>query len=277
MTDLGDASGYVGMMKGVIASICPAARVIDLTHAVFPQNVVEASVVLATAQRYFPDRAIFISVVDPGVGSARKIVCMRTAERYYLAPDNGLLSLLRAGKVKPDFREIGNESLILSPVSRTFHGRDIFAPVAARLACGEPFENLGPEMTAISSLKIPTARLLDNGAIAAEVLYADSFGNLVTNVPARSLGLESAVECVLSAQISKDLKICPPQDIIVGICGRKIRGVSECYAQVNRRELVALVGSGGLLEIAVNGGSAAKTLDADPGTAVSITFAGAQQ
>src|SRR5580658_2581819 len=182
LTDFGYRDHYVGAMRGVIATIAPDARVIDLTHGIPPQQVIAGAIALRESWRYFPRRTIFLAVVDPGVGTARAPIAIETrAGARFVGPDNGLLSLAaneagpwRAVKLAaPRYR--------LTKVSTTFHGRDIFAPAAAWLARGDQVAKLGPRLAKIHELQLPQP-LQDGRVLRGEVIYCDGFGNLVTNI-----------------------------------------------------------------------------------------------
>jgi S-adenosylmethionine hydrolase len=199
-----------------------------------------------------------VAVVDPQVGSARRILAAESAGQTYLAPDNGLLTVVLGGKIgrgKGATRVVSVEdrSLFRSDVSSTFHGRDIFAPIGAALACGAALEDLGPEMESIQRLDVPVPRR-EAGSVKGEVLYVDPFGNLVTNVTAGEL---------TESELAR---------IVVYVGGAVIRGLSRAYSDVAAGMLLAYVGSAGFLEVAVNRQSAASRLAADVGTPVRIGF-----
>jgi len=183
LTDFGHGDPYLGIMRGVILSINPQAQVVDLCHEVLPQNVFQAAFLLRAAYPYFPTGTIFVAVVDPGVGSARRILCLDTQCHLFLAPDNGLLSLIAApGR----WRHVTSRRYFLNPVSHTFHGRDIFAPVAAHLSLGLDPGELGPVVA--DPVQLPAhipQRFGDE--LRARVVHIDHFGNLITNVTAADL------------------------------------------------------------------------------------------
>jgi len=249
-TDFGRKDGYVGAMKGVIFAIAPEARIVDISHDVDPQDVREAAYVLSTAVPYFPPSAIHVVVVDPGVGGGCRPLVVRTESATFVAPDNGVLSSFLAvpGAL---VLHADRPAYWLEAVSRTFHGRDIFAPLAAHLAASIPFEALGTPISDPVTFRLLRAERLADGSLRGRVLHADRFGNLITDVPASWLGATERWLCK--------------------IAGRHIEGLSATYASVERGALVALAGSGGLLEIAVREGSAAEMLDAGRGTAVIVT------
>src|SRR5262245_7189304 len=186
ITDFGTASPYVAAMKGVILGINPAARLVDISHDVPPQDIRHGAVLLAEATTWFPAGAIHVAVVDPGVGTERRLIYARIGDQQYLAPDNGLLSLL-AARVRPTrIVELSNAEHWLPEVSNTFHGRDILAPVAAQLSLGLEPERLGPALAQIRTLDWQEPIVTAN-RIEGAVRWIDRFGNLITNVTASML------------------------------------------------------------------------------------------
>lgn len=234
LTDFGLQDGYVGVMKGVIAGIAPGVPVIDLSHEIPPQDIPSAAFLLETSWSYFPERSVFVAVVDPGVGSTRRGLALRSHDRFFVGPDNGILS----GVIDTahEARCIENRTLWLPEVSRTFHGRDIFAPVAAALAAGTPFSQVGPPLPDPIRLEPPLPRQTDEG-VAGEVVYVDRFGNLVTNLPPGLL--EGRREWVARTCDGVEW---PPR---------------ATYSDAAPGERCAVVGGWGRLELSVNQGSAA--------------------
>lgn len=248
LTDFGLDDPFVGMMKGVILQRCAAARIIDLTHAIEPQDVRRAGYGLADSWRYFPPATIHVAVVDPGVGTDRAILAAAVDGHILIAPDNGLLTAVFE-QVQPDeIRQVSNGAIFLKSISRTFHGRDIFAPTAGALAAGMPLSDVGPVVDKCVSLDLPHATVTDDGTVRGEVIYIDRFGNLVTNIAGPQLPLMPRV----------------------AIAGRTIEGLVASYGHRPAGELLAVIGSTGRLEIAINRGHAAATLDAPIGTAVTV-------
>jgi S-adenosylmethionine hydrolase len=250
-TDFGLQDWFVGAMKGVIAGIAPEARVIDLAHEIPPGSIVAGAFALASAARFFPKGTVHLAVVDPGVGSDRKAIAVQTDDYFFVGPDNGVLSLALARQRVKIARVLENKKYFLKPLSRTFHGRDVFAPAAAHLSRGEPIHKLGP------ALLDPQATLslgpkFSAGGIEGEVIYIDRFGNAITNLPAE-LGENSSLECC--AVFGKRRKIVP---------------IKEFYGAVPRGSPVAVFGSTGFLEIAVNRGSAEMGLGLKIGSRISI-------
>lgn len=250
LTDFGRTDAYAGVLHGVIAGIAPGARVVDLTHDVAPQDVAGAAFLLDAAAPYFPPGTIHVCVVDPGVGSARRILCVTTPRATYLAPDNGLLTRVLAREPRPTVRSVENRALFLPEVSRTFHGRDVFAPVAAHLAEGLDPAELGPEVDDPVRLPLPHERPLAPGQMTGEVIHVDRFGNLITNLLTGALG-----RAVRGARVSTV----------------EVRGpVSESYAERAEGDLLLITGSTGLLEVSVRGGSARERIGVGRGAPVEV-------
>lgn len=243
LTDFGLKDYYVGAMKGVISSINPNVQLIDISHETPPQDVRAAAYIIKCVYVYFPPGAIFVVIVDPGVGGKRKGIILKTAKYFFVAPDNGILSLIH----DPDkIVHLTNQSYWLPSPSQVFHGRDIFAPVAAHLSKGVPLEEFGTEineLTRLPSLK-PAVR---KDAILGEVIYIDHFGNLITNIERKDLESEQ---------------------VVVEIKGQRLSGIKGFYSQVEAGQLLALWGSSGHLEISVNGGNARRVLGIERGEKV---------
>ena len=249
-TDFGQQDGYVGTMKGVILSIAPEACIVDISHDVDPQNLREAAYILSTAVPYFPPSAIHVVVVDPGVGSDRRPIVVRTETATFVAPDNGVLSpFLDALGVQ--VLHANRPEYWLPVISRTFHGRDIFSPLGAHLAASIPFEALGTPITDPLTFGLLRSERHADGSVRGQVLHGDRFGNLITDIPMRWLEASDRWQ--------------------FEIAGRNIDGLSATYAVVERGTLIALAGSDGLLEIAVREGNAAEVLGVSPGEAVIVT------
>jgi S-adenosylmethionine hydrolase len=252
-TDFGLKDGFVGAMKGVIWSICPSAQLVDISHEITPQNVQEGSHVLARAASYFPAGTVHLAIVDPGVGTHRRPLVMQAGEDFFVGPDNGLftpfLKHAETSKLPVLAVHLDVPQFWLPVVSQTFHGRDIFAPVAAHLARGIPLAQLGTPISDITRLEVPAPERTDFGW-RARVTWIDVFGNISTNLN--------------SAQIESSKKI------VVRICGREISDLVKSYGFASPGDLVALVDSGGSLEVAVVNGSAARTLSARVGDPVDV-------
>jgi S-adenosylmethionine hydrolase len=248
-TDFGLADGYVGTMQGVILSIAPQATVVNLSHQVPAQDVRAGAWILYQAVPYFPADTIHVIVVDPGVGSDRKALAVRTSQGTFVAPDNGVLSYVLNLVAVDEAVSLTNPAYRLPAVSATFHGRDIFAPAAAHLANGLPLSELGPPASELVRLPLPRPKDDGQGNIIAHVMHVDGFGNLILDVTVDDL----------------------PGDVTFELAERKIGRVSQTFADVDPGHLVAYVGSThGHLEIAVRNGSAAQDLHVWVGDRVCI-------
>jgi S-adenosylmethionine hydrolase len=254
-TDFGLKDGTAGILKGVIWSICPQARIADISHLIRPQDILEAAFVLARAVPYFPAGTIHLVVVDPGVGTARRPMAARLGQWYYVGPDNGALTLLLERAEDEgwplDFVHLNRPAYWLAEVSHVFHGRDIFAPCAAHLARGVPLHELGEPFGEAVRLPLPRLERTARGW-QGQVIYTDHFGNLVVNMPARELTLGR------------------PEDWRVLVKGRLIRGLARTFGEHPPGELIALPGSSGYLILAQVNGSAAELLGATTGETVEV-------
>lgn len=247
ITDFGLADPYVGVMKGVILNRCPSARLIDLTHLVPPQDIAAACLLLEDAHPYFPPGTLHVAVVDPTVGSSRCVLWARTTTAQFLAPDNGLLSFLAPEQIQ-ELRRVENPRYWLHPVSRTFHGRDIFAPVAGELARGLAPARLGPLTRVMHRLTWPQPTQVAEH-LRGQVLTFDHFGNARTNLRMADL----------------------PSPVSVRVAGVTVP-LAGTYAAVPRGTALALVDSSGRLEISVRDGSAQQLLGLTRGTPVELAL-----
>jgi S-adenosylmethionine hydrolase len=254
ITDFGWGGEYVGAMKGAILRVNPSCQVVDLTHQVEPQNILQAAYILRNTYSFFPPGTVHLAVVDPGVGSRRKAVAVKTGGHLFVSPDNGILSGILEGKKKAFGYEIKDRKYFLSPVSDTFHGRDIFAPVAGHLSLGLDPSRLGPQIQGLRTIALPRPRKV-KGGLTARILWADSFGNLITNLARREYG--------------RALETRPFQ--IKGK-GWKIDRVCRTYGEGLSGRPMALFGSGGFLEISMNRGNARNTLGLEPGESIIILW-----
>ena len=253
LTDFGTRDYYVGAMKGVILGINPRATIVDITHEIGPQNIQSAAFVLRACYRDFPVGTIFLCVVDPGVGSKRRGIIVGSKDHYFVGPDNGVLSLALAREKIQAVHQITNEQLFLRPLSNTFHGRDVFAPVAAKLSNGLALGKVGATIKKFVKLNWPEARRTAD-SMKGEIVYIDRFGNAITNMRNgrfTSMG-KSSCEIFL-----KDKRLCSLQ---------------EFYQAVAHGAPVAVRGSSGFLELAANGDSAAKKFKLKVGQAVIARF-----
>lgn len=245
LTDFGLKDHYAGVMKGAILTVCPDARIVDLGHEVDSQDVAAGYFLLRNSYRYFPKGTLFVCVIDPGVGTERSVIGVETGTHTFLAPDNGLLGFLERDEEVRRAVRITNDRYFLKPVSSTFHGRDIFAPVAGHLLAGVDLGKMGKPAGPIRRLETPSPRE-EAGTVLGEIVRIDRFGNLVTNIPGAGV----------------------PKDARIRLGRAVIQGVSTSYGSRKKNELLAYVGSGGCVEIAVNQGSAARRLRARIGQVV---------
>jgi len=278
-TDFGLADGYAGIMHGVMQSICPGVAVVDLTHQVAPQDVRSAAYLLYAAYPYFPADTVHCVVVDPGVGTSRRAIAVETPRGCFVAPDNGVLSYVLAREPVTAAVSLTDPRYHLSAVSRTFHGRDVFAPVAAHLACGVPLPDLGESVARLVTFSVPRISVRPGGALGGVVIHVDRFGNLISSIgqllwrdddlfvrPAFSTAGGRGTGQWLSPFLASEAR--------VRVGGRCIEGIRPAYGDAPAGELLALVGSAGHLEIAVAGGSAAQILGAGVGAEVILEVKG---
>ena len=267
VTDFGTADGYVGAMKGVLLSTCPQASLVDITHSIHPQDVYHAAFTLLNATLYFPPETIHLVVVDPGVGTVRRAVALRSGEMFYVAPDNGVLSLVIRGRPVEAAVSLDNSAFhrLSAAVSNTFHGRDIFAPAAAHLANGVPLMELGSPVSEWVSLPFPSPSLRSPHDLAGEVLYLDHFGNAITNLGVLRWREQELDFAPIEKSGSPRLSL---SDDATVECHGHLFGLFRTYGDVEPGMPLALIGSSGFLEIAVRDGSAGDSLGIQPGDAV---------
>ena len=254
-TDFGTADYYVGAIKGAVLGTCPDAEVLDISHDVLPYDILDAAFTIHQCYKYYPLNTIHVVVVDPGVGSQRRPLLVRGDEHYFIAPDNGVLSLVYPEQEKLTVYHITGTHYFRQPVSKTFHGRDIFAAVAGWLGKGVEAQQFGDEIDDYVKLSIPKAQGQDGKSWKGIVLKIDRFGNVITNI--------SADDC-------PDLfgETAPTFKITAG--GKEISKLAENYAEGAPNEVFALLGSSGFLEIASNRGGAAKILGVKRGAEVNL-------
>ncbi len=250
-TDFGYQDPFVGIMKGVIATINPQAQVIDISHGVPAQDIMAGALILQHAVPHFAAGTIHVAIVDPGVGGRRKPILIEHHGCYFIGPDNGILSLALEGASPDRIIELTNRGYQLKNVSKTFHGRDIFAPVAAHLSAGVLAAQFGKPLETMVQLPMPETVRGEN-QIEGEIIYIDGFGNLFTNLRQR------------------DLTGQPWQRMVVELAGRPLGGLVTTYAAVGAGEFACIFNSWGLLEIAVNGGNAMNQTGAKIGDRVSV-------
>ena len=246
LTDFGLDDNFVGVMKGVIARYCPDANVIDISNSIPRHSVMHAALVLLGSYRHFPEGTIFTVVVDPGVGTDRKILVVRTERYTFIAPDNRCLSPVARESAGAKFYEVTYRPAVTP--SETFCGRDVFAPVAGMLASGGAVEEIAREIPSIAQFDIPQAHSAVQGGIAGIILYIDSFGNAMSNIPRDMVGGRVKVRAA----------------------GVEIEGVSKSYAENEPGSALAIFNSYDMLEIAVNRGSAAEKLGIKEGMEVIV-------
>jgi len=242
LTDFGLSDHYAAALKGVIYSIHPQAAVVDICHQVKPQNIREGGYLLKQVYSLYPKGTIFVAVVDPGVGSKRKAVCVKSHDHFFIAPDNGLLFPVFQMLKQAQVREVVNQKFFHHPVSRTFHGRDIFAPVAAHLSRGNIFARLGPKLRSIHQLA-PLKLKMKRGHIEGAVEYIDHFGNVITNISKRHF--EKAFPHTSQHRVQIKMKTIP--------------FIYQYFLEAKGEKLIAVWNSSDMLEIAVPNGSAAQT------------------
>jgi S-adenosyl-L-methionine hydrolase (adenosine-forming) len=250
MTDFGTRDGFPAQMKGVIHTLCPSATVVDITHDIQPYSVAEAAMVVLGYGKYFPSGTVHVAVVDPGVGGVRRGIVLNSCGRYFVGPDNGVFSFIISAEGSCTIREITNPAIMLPDPHPTFHGRDVFAPVAAHLAAGISFERVGPEIRDPVLFSMPPVYRNPDGLVG-EVIYVDRFGNLCSNLPADQLDS-------------------PIGSIEVGTF--RVAEIHRCFSDVKPGAPVAMINSFGFLEIAINGGNAADSLGIDRGSKVRVVL-----
>lgn len=258
LTDFGLRDTFVGQMKGVAYGINPAVRLVDLTHAIPPQNICRGAYVWQDAVWAFPAGSIHVGVVDPGVGSKRSLIAAEIGGHFFVCPDNGLISVIVSRQTPARVVQLDNSDWWRPNPSKTFHGRDILTPVAAHLSLGHNLSELGSlKTTPLVTLNLP-AVVRGRASISGHVIDIDRFGNLITNIDL--------------AEIS-----CDPQTVKVGLGAFTIEGLSACYADVNSGDAIALQGSHGRLEIAIREGNAAKEFQVKCGRPVVVRWQGSNE
>ena len=256
LTDFGLKDPYVAEMKGTILSICPEAEIVDITHQIEKFNVNMGAYVLASSAPHFPEGTIHVAVVDPGVGTKRRAIILKSVRSIYVGPDNGLLVLSAMREGIREARLIENQRYLAKRISSTFHGRDIFSRVAAYIATGVPIEDFGPEIRDFVKPSFLLPRY-EGGTLIGEVLHIDDFGNVITNITLKDLeGHGFSKGTVVSLHIGSkkfNLKFC------------------STYGEVPKGESLVLIGSDGFLEVSLNQGHAARKFDLKVGDEISIS------
>jgi S-adenosylmethionine hydrolase len=250
-TDFGTKDGYVGAVKGVIKRINPDAEVVDITHETGPFDILGAAFTLNSFYRFFPRGTIHLAVVDPGVGSQRQPLVIKSKDFFFVGPDNGLFSFVFENETITDMVVISNEEYFLAELSSTFHARDLFAPVAGYLSLGVKVNEFGKAAKECYKLAIPEPKL-SKGKLSGEIIHIDGFGNLVTNIAAKSLQGRKVAAITMAR--------------------RRIKRFARSYSDIKEGDVGALIGSSDLLEIALDQGSAQQALKSKVGSAVTVTF-----
>lgn len=249
LTDFGTKDYFVGALKGVILSINPNANIIDITHEIAPQNIASATFTLRVCYKNFPKQTIFVAVVDPGVGSDRKAILVETDDYFFIAPDNGLLSFVFNNEKNFKVHELTNKKFFAAKVSTTFHGRDVFAPVAAHLSNGVRPDEFGHRTTDYIRFDKPEPYFEPNGTIIGEIIHVDRFGNLITNLTSENL----------------------PNEFVVRVNNTKIDKIRKYFAEAEKGELFVIFGSTDFLEIVAFKDLAADIIGAEIGQKVFVT------
>lgn len=252
-TDFGDCDTYVAQMKGVILSLAPDVHLVDVTHQISPGDIRAGALALASILPHYPAGTVHLAVVDPGVGTSRRALAVQTPTARAVGPDNGVLTPILE---QPDavVHEVRGGCFWRASPSPTFHGRDLFAPACAHILAGEPMDGLGAPIA--DPVRLPASPLSEHReGVDGVIVATDRFGNLITNIRDHILVHHEGERMLL-----------------IRVAGREINGLVRTYAEAQGREPIAVLGSGGFLEIAISGGSAREVLDADIGTAVEVRW-----
>lgn len=252
-TDFGTEDSYVGVMKGVILSIAPSADIIDITHNIKPQNIKQAAFVFNSAYRYFPDGAIHVVVIDPGVGSGRRPIILEAVGHLFVGPDNGVFTKVIETVDEYSAFEISNPEKMLTPVSATFHGRDVFAPAAAHLAKGSATDSFGPKITNLVTLDLPKVIEHAGRLVKGEIITIDRFGNAITNISVADVATEKVATIEHKAGAAEDI-------------------LPSYSAAFDDKSLNAIIGSWETVELFVQNGSAAQNFGLAIGDTVEVSF-----
>jgi S-adenosyl-L-methionine hydrolase (adenosine-forming) len=253
-TDFGLTDAFVGIMHGVVLNIQPDTRIVDVCHSITSYDILDGAWTIAQAYRFFPPRTVHVVIVDPGVGGTRRPIVVETEDYIFVAPDNGVLSLIEARESKFVVRHITAERYFLQPVSQTFHGRDIFAPVAGWLSKGVAPGEFGPEISDYVRAPLPQVESVGENSLRGVVVKVDKFGNLVTNI----------AESDVLGMAGKG----SPVSILIS--GQTLTRICRSYAEGGDDEVFAIIGSSGYLELAAKQASAAEKLAASVGSPVGI-------
>ncbi len=259
LTDFGNIDEYVGVMKGVILSVNPCATIVDISHNVGSQDIVQAAYLIESAYKFFPKKTVHVIVVDPGVGTKRAILAVKLKDHFFLAPDNGVLSLILEKRDVESIIKVENQKYFLDCVSPTFHGRDIFAPVAAHISKGVQLEKFGPLILQqdVKRINLEKPYVSYKGELVGAIISVDRFGNLITNIKKTDLN-----------HFIKNRK----KKVVFQVGGCEIGGLSEKYTDVKPNKPLVITGSRGYIEIALNCGDASCFFSAKQGDIVKISI-----
>ncbi len=260
LTDFGTSDEYIGVMKGAILSVNPEAVLVDITHRIDPQDLIQGAYTIKAFYPYFPPGTVHLSVVDPGVGSGREIIALRMAGFCFLAPDNGILSLILKDVQVDEAVRVKNHEYFLNHISRTFHGRDIFAPVAGHISKGLSLNQLGPavEVKNLKRIVFPRVEILSDEVILGNIISVDHFGNLITNIDA----------VTIDALCNRKSRKIPA----IEIGGNFVEGLSNSYTDAGVQQPLMTIGSRNLLEISVNKGNASRLSGKKKGDLIRINL-----
>jgi S-adenosylmethionine hydrolase len=260
LTDFGLNDEYVGIMKGVILSVNPSVTLVDINHNIDPHDIIQAAFTIKSSYKFFPKGTVHVVVVDPGVGGSRAIIAIEMAGHTFLAPDNGILTLLIEERNIDKIIRVDNKKFFLKSISQTFHGRDIFAPVSAHISSGTKINNIGTPINKndLVKLSIPEPRISGKGELIGSIVSIDRFGNLITNIDSNCL--ENF--CRQNADKKPEIKI----------DNSKISGLSKSYGNSALNSPLVIIGSRGCLEIAINCGSAKKYFKAEKGDTITVNL-----
>lgn len=278
LTDFGENDSYVGAMKGVLLSILPDARLVDISHQVSPQDVQQAAGIISAVYKYYPQHTVHLIVVDPGVGTTRRPIAVQTDRGRFVAPDNGVLTHVLRKANSWEAVALENPDYWLAEPSQTFHGRDIFSPVAAHLAAGIALSDLGPAIDDLETIQIPPLAEVPGG-VKGEVVRIDHFGNVLTNIQSLIWIDDTMLEFK-----PPDERLTLPDPISfaasaarVTFSWRTLDGIRRTYGEAHTGDTLALVGSSGELEVSVNQGNAADKLAIQVGDPVTLLFGSGQE
>jgi S-adenosyl-L-methionine hydrolase (adenosine-forming) len=256
-TDFGLNDPFVGIMHGVVLSIHPQTAIVDICHAIASYDIFDGAWTIAQAYRFFPPRTVHVVVVDPGVGGERRPIIVETDNYVFVSPDNGVLSMIEAREQKFTVRHVTADRYFLQPVSQTFHGRDVFAPVAGWLSKGVAPSEFGPEISDYVRLPLAQVEHIGQNTLRGTVMKVDKFGNLITNIG------ELDAPALFTTQ---------PPGVSILVAGQTITRVCRSYAEGAQDEIFAIVGSSGYLEVAARQASAAEKLAAGVGTPIGVVM-----